>query len=115
MFSNLRGGKVMQVAPETYVMLYPISTLAFECGKTMGTIRWWERHGLFPRAPFKDEINRRRYAKEHIAVTVALVLNEGISSGKAIEKTNFTKKAAQAFESLTIDKLKKCDIEGKPL
>jgi DNA-binding transcriptional MerR regulator len=100
----LNDGKAYTIGGKR-IILYPIGTLATECGKSPVTLRKWEADGQLPKAPFRDGSNRRMYAKEHIALIKKLVADENLTSGVHFKKTNFAKKALEGFKKLTLDKL----------
>ena len=93
------------------LVLYPIRTLADECGKSAITLRKWEQKGVLPSAPFRDGSNNRLYSFEHIALVQHLIGKHNLMTGVHFRKTNFAKDALSGFRKLTIEQLAKSSKE----
>ena len=87
--------------------LYPISYLADELGRKPTTIRKWEIDGTIPKTPFRDKMNHRLYAEEHILAIVECAERAQIGNGKPISNTRFTKWCFEKFNEINIKLLGK--------
>ena len=81
------------------VTLFYIGALAYALGRTVPTVRKWEISGALPDSCFKDKsTGRRMYTQEQIDIIVKIAEKTGISQGRAIANTSFSK---QCFKELS--------------
>lgn len=82
------------------LMLYPISKLASELGRSSDTIRKWEISGVLPKPIFKDKHGRRLYTQEQIDAIVECAIKSKIRQGYSLSNTNFSPRVHEALEKV---------------
>lgn len=81
--------------------LFYIGTLAYELGRTPGTVRKWEIAGYIPETCFKDaSTGRRLYSREQIDAIVKCAERAKVKQGMCISDTCFAKWCHQEMNKI---------------
>lgn len=103
-------GKVYNVRGKEF-RLFPISVLASELSKALGTerttqtIRKWESKGILPYATFRTG-NKRLYTMEQIKCICRVAKEENIRQGYSLSLTNFSIRVEEELRKINRKLLK---------
>lgn len=113
-----RKEKLVRLPDGTQITVFSRFKVAQALGRTVRTIRSWDKKKILPEPIFKLRDGRRWYSAQEIRIFKMLLEQEGLNrigadgqikkSGKPIEKTLFKKRAA-----LEVRRLKKEVKDGK--
>ena len=113
-----RKEKLVRLPDGTQIKVFSRFMVAQALGRTVRTIRAWDKNGILPEPIFKLRDGRRWYSAQEIRIFKMLLEQEGLNrlgadgrmkkAGKPIAQTNFKRRAA-----LEVKRLKKEVKDGK--
>lgn len=102
-----RKSKTITTPSGETVRLFYIGYFAKQINRTTDCIRLWERKRTIPETPFRDKFGRRMYSQAQIDAVNKFLTKYGITYGKNIDQTYFSKNVYNHWNKLKEQYLKK--------
>jgi len=95
------------------MLVYPVSFLAQQMGRSTDTIRLWERDGVIPSSYIRAQNGWRYYTRAEIDILVRVAGEEGIRQGRSHKYTNFSKRVTEELDNYWEQQQKEYSDGGK--